>query len=496
MAEISSLVARVRVELGDIGKSFVTQFMADGTSNRFKLHYSPLDATTVVVYKNNVDISNACSIEESSGVLVTDVLPADGDEFTVSGTYFRYFTGAELTQVLQNAVSLHSAKHTDSLGRAITIDTLPFIDEYPVVVYATALALYTLATDASFDINIFAPDGVTIPRSERYRQLLDMMNTRKAQYSELCAHLGIGLYSIDVFTLRRISKTTNRYVPIYKPQEVDDRSWPQRVNIPIPAYGDSKLAWPTQSDELIAYQALDYYKAIPFTASVYLSSTITNVVGSGTSVVYTASNNYVVGQPVTITGVTPTAYNLTNAVVTAANSTTFTVASAVTGTYVSGGIADKTAAITGATGTGATITYTANNKFAVGDRVSISGVSPSGYNLVGAYVTAVTSSTFKVSGTTTAAFVSAGTATRIGNGVVARVLPQRGSPIALHDFALNVIDNFNGTYIAQVSLTNDQTRFLANRTYWQIATVDPLTNEHTEVLGGNFFVQRRSEAIL
>ena len=53
MAEASSLVARVRVELGDIGKSFVSQFMADGTSNRFRLNYSPLDSSTVVVYKNN-----------------------------------------------------------------------------------------------------------------------------------------------------------------------------------------------------------------------------------------------------------------------------------------------------------------------------------------------------------------------------------------------------------------------------------------------------------
>lgn len=352
MAEASSLVARVRIELGDIGKSFVSQFMADGTSNRFRLNYSPLDSSTITVFKNGTDISADCSIEESSGVLVTDTLPADGDEFTVSGTYFRYFTGAELTQVIQNAVSLHGAKHTDSLGRAITIETLPFIDEYPVVVYATALALYTLATDASFDINIFAPDGVTIPRSERYRQLLDMMNTRKAQYAELCAHLGIGLYSIDVFTLRRISKRTNRYVPIYKPQEVDDRSWPQRVNVPLPAYGDSQLAWPTEGGPLNAYQGIAYEETITFTGD-------------------------------------------------------FT-----------------------------------------------------------------------------------------GKSFIARLLAQRGSVQVVRDFTLVVDTDDDENFTATISLTAEETLRPPRRTHWQIASVDDETGEIIEILGGDFFIQRRSEVIV
>ena len=39
MATLLSLTDRVRVELGDLGKSFVTQFVADGTTNRFKLLY-------------------------------------------------------------------------------------------------------------------------------------------------------------------------------------------------------------------------------------------------------------------------------------------------------------------------------------------------------------------------------------------------------------------------------------------------------------------------
>lgn len=262
MATMASLIDRVRVELGDLGKSFVTQFVADGTTNRFKLHYAPLDGPGVMVYKNGADVSDLATIEESTGVLIMDTVPEDGDEITVSGNYYRYFTSAEMTTIVNDAFVQHTSHATDPVGRKITLENLPVIEEYPLSIYAVTIALYTLATDSAFDIDVQAPDGVTIPRTERYRQLMEMVQTRKEQYRELCTHLGIGMYKIDIFSLRRISKMTNRYVPVYKPQEVDDRSYPQRVDLPTPVYGDYETPWPTQSVELTAYQGR------PFTADV------------------------------------------------------------------------------------------------------------------------------------------------------------------------------------------------------------------------------------
>lgn len=265
MADITTLVSKVRLELGDTGKSFVVQFVADGTTNRFNIQHSPLDAAQVYVTLNGTDVTSTTSVEESSGVLVFDSVPDDGDEIQVSGLFYRYFTAAELTYIVESAISQHAAKHTDSLGRTLSAVNLPAIEEYPVVVYATSLALYTLATDASFDIDISAPDGVSIPRSERYRQLMEMMNVRKGQYQELCVHLGIGMFSIDIFSLRRISKATGRYVPLYTPQEVDDRSFPQRVDTPPPTYGDKPIPWITEGGELTAYQGRAFTAEITFT---------------------------------------------------------------------------------------------------------------------------------------------------------------------------------------------------------------------------------------
>jgi hypothetical protein len=267
MASVSSLVDRVRLELGDQGKSFVEQFIADGSTNRFRIHYAPIDETSLIVYQNGVDISSSCTVEAASGVLITNDVPADGAEMLVSGNYFRYFTNAELGQLVTDAVSQHSSGHLDSLGRKVTVENLPYVEEYPVAIYAVTLALYTLATDASFDIDIAAPDGVSIPRSERYRQLMDMVSARQAQYRDLCVQLGLGMYKIDVFTLRRISKMTGRYVPVYKPQEVDDRSYPQRVQDQLPSYGDKPLPWPTDGGELTAYQGRAFITTETFTGT-------------------------------------------------------------------------------------------------------------------------------------------------------------------------------------------------------------------------------------
>lgn len=239
MATLTTLADRLRSELGDFGKSFVYQFVADGTTNRFLIPYSPLDGAGLIVIDAGADVSNNVTVEEETGYITFDVVPTAGHNIVISGTYFRYFTNDEICHYVDTAFGQHVANHADGYGRGYTLASLPGIEEYPVVVYASTLALYTLATDASFDIDITAPDGVMIPRSERYRQLQQMIQTRKDQYRELCSQLGIGLYKIDVFSFRRISKTTNRYVPIYLPMEVEDRSVPQRAIIPIPSYGSA-----------------------------------------------------------------------------------------------------------------------------------------------------------------------------------------------------------------------------------------------------------------
>jgi hypothetical protein len=249
---------RLRYELGDIGRSFVYQFVADGTTNRFLVPYSPLDGIHLAINLEGEDVSAEVEVEEATGHIVFDTTPDAGDVVIVAGNYFKYFTETEICQYVNDAFEQHTTFHTDSYGRTLSVATLPTVEEYPVIIYASTLAMYTLATDASFDIDITAPDGVMIPRSERYRQLMQMIEVRKNQYKELCSQLGIGLYKIDVFSLRRISKTTNEYVPIYEPQEIDNKSYKTRVRLPIPTYGNVKPIPPTVVQDLNIYEGDAY----------------------------------------------------------------------------------------------------------------------------------------------------------------------------------------------------------------------------------------------
>ena len=271
MATIASLADRLRSEIGDIPKSFVYQFTADGTTNRFLIPYSPLDGANLIVTKNGTDISADVEVEEATGYIVCDDVPADGDDFIIAGNYFRYFTTAETQTYISTAFLEHSAFHTDAYGRSVSLQNLPTLEEYPVIIYASTLALYALANDAAFDINVFAPDGVTIPRSERYQQLMQMIESRKQQYKELCSQLGIGMFKIDVFSFRRISKTTNHYVPIFQPQEIDDRSAATRVHLPTPTYGNVETPVSIVTQDLFVYEgdAYEFTIVLDFEVDTY-----------------------------------------------------------------------------------------------------------------------------------------------------------------------------------------------------------------------------------
>ncbi len=441
MATTQSLIDRVRLELGDIAKSFVERLYPDGTTNRFQLSYNPLNGASVQVSVNGTDVTTTSTVEEATGVLVLAAVPAAGAVLLVNGTHYRYFKDSEISGFVSTAVLEHTAKRVDSLGRTITLENLPALEEYPVSLYATTLALYTLATDASFDIDISAPDGVMIPRAQRYRQLMDMIQTRKEQYRELCTQLGIGLFSIDVFSLRRISKTTNRYVPVYKPQEVDDKSVSQRVELSNPTYGDANVAWPTETSALTAHQDIAF-------------SATTTFVGSYTGYEFIA-------QLLTQRGSAQVVRQFDLSVTSTAPTRTVT-------------------AIARTAGSGTTVVTTDGaHGFTVGQKVWIYDADTPVLYIAGAEkITEKAQTITAVSGTT---FTFVDTITTV---------------IALSALEIMVTRDGEWTYTATLALTRDETLRLPNRCWWQVERVDPITAEEIEIIGGDFFTRKSYTAIL
>jgi hypothetical protein len=386
----------------------------------------------VSVFKNGVNISDDSSVEEQTGVLVLDQVPADGDEILVSGTYYRYFTATEVEKIVQEALLTHSNGHTDVVGRQITIENLPVIEEYPVVIHAVTLALYTLATDASFDIDIQAPDGVNIPRSERYRQLMDMIQARQSQYRELCTLLGIGLYRIDVFNLNRISKATGRLVPMYLPQEVDDRSYPERTHVATPTLGAIPQPWETEAGELTAYQGRSFITSLDVTD---------NFAGKSFTVKLLNQRN------------SPLAVREFVLSVNAPGIDTITGASRTSGS------------------TTITITTSAAHGLSTGNSVVITNVDSTVNGIYTVLNGSPLNSTFTVTGTATTA-------------------------LALTGLAGQVETNVSKDYTFTFSLTKEETRRIAERTYWSLSTVDDFTGDITEVKGGKFFTIRGTTIVI
>jgi hypothetical protein len=233
VALIADLLSRVRLELGDNAAQFSTTLAGDGVTKSFYMTVKPVDALYLDVKINGVQQAQTTNftVEENIGYIHFVTTPADGAVITITGTHYRYFTTGELTTFVNTAVLQHTDNRTDAFGSQITISSIPAVEEYPVALLATVEALWALATDAAFDINISAPDGVQIPRSQRFAQLSQIIAARKEQYRELCSALNVGLWRIEMGTLRRVSRTTNKLVPIYMAQEIDDSTKPERVYI-------------------------------------------------------------------------------------------------------------------------------------------------------------------------------------------------------------------------------------------------------------------------
>ena len=246
MAVLTDLVSRVRLELGDMPTQFTFTATGNGTTKTFDLKVKPVENTTLLVTVNGAPLGTPLyyTIQQDLGIVTFVTAPAANAAIVISGTHYRYFTDTDIKRFVNTAVEQHTFERTDGYGSQMTLLLLPAVEEYPLAILSTIEALWALATDSAFDINISSPDGVMIPRSDRYRQLTQMIQSRTDQYKQLSSALNIGIWRIEMGTLRRVSRLTNKLVPMYLAQEIDDSRRPERVFIqndlkgrkPMPTY--------------------------------------------------------------------------------------------------------------------------------------------------------------------------------------------------------------------------------------------------------------------
>lgn len=266
MAILSDLVSRVRMELGDLAKEFTVSMVGTGSKKDFDLKVKPVDPLTLAVTVNGTPVANPTgyTLEKDHGVIHFVNAPTQNAVIVAEGTHYRYFSDSDLETFVNTAVGQHIYNRSNNMGTATTLANLPPVEDYPLVILSVIEALWALATDAAFDINILAPDGVTIPRDQRFSQLTTMIQQRWDQYKQLSSALNIGLWRIEIGTLRRTSRITNKLVPVYVPQEIDDSRRPERVYTPIDVMGRTPPASNIGIYDIILNQGDSFYVILDF----------------------------------------------------------------------------------------------------------------------------------------------------------------------------------------------------------------------------------------
>ena len=247
MASRDKILARVRTELGDFGAAFRDSYLGTGELYAYDLSAINVSAVTITATAGGSTSTLVApqdyTLDSRAGrVLLAGAyapLP-DGTELAVTGQGGGMFADDDLVTLLSEALLQHTngrtirTRYRDSHGfiryrdEAVTLETLPAVEELPVALLVAINALWVLSTDAAGDVDVITPDGTHVNRQQRYEQIIHQIGLVEERYSEICASLNIGLNRIEMQDLRRVSRTTGRLVPLFKEKEYDDHSLPVR----------------------------------------------------------------------------------------------------------------------------------------------------------------------------------------------------------------------------------------------------------------------------
>lgn len=237
MATITTIAADARQRLRDFGKFFQSSFTPSGRT--YQLKHTNVDPDSLwVAYLPTADSASATtfsagsfSVDARNGLLRFPSVPA-ASTIMVEGYYYEWLLPADLEFAAEIAVNemLHGQD-------VVLADLSPAVED--VVVLGTVVeALWSLLNEYARDIDVISSESVHITASQRYRMVSELLARWDNEYNTKMKALNLGLDRIEVLTLRRVSRTTNRLVPIYKAKEVGD-------------YGPLERVFPTIDDGVI-----------------------------------------------------------------------------------------------------------------------------------------------------------------------------------------------------------------------------------------------------
>lgn len=225
-----------RDALADPRRFFEEELTGTGTKTVFRLGYTNIDpkdlAVAIAANVLRPDVTTGYEpVDLNEGYIRFAAPPIEGAIITVSGFYWDWFSDSTLLRYIgYAATNYQTAEGVDQFAEMLEDNG----DINVVLGMAGAVeALWAEWVASSREIDVSSPE-VSIPVRQRFQQLSQMLPIVTQKLRDAESALNIGRYKIEMFTLRRVSRTTNRLVPIFKAQEWDDfQIYPERILPPI-----------------------------------------------------------------------------------------------------------------------------------------------------------------------------------------------------------------------------------------------------------------------
>lgn len=243
MTVLDRIVEIARTYLRDFPKFFQVSF--DAVGRTYELGSPNIDASMLWVATVNGSVvtelaPSAYTLDVRNGILRLTTTPTSGSKIMVEGYYYEWILPADLAFYCQRSINYH--EHTVKVPlEGVTPAVLDVIG-----LGALVEALQALTTEYARDIDVSTSEAVHIPGSQRFRMLQGLIAMWEAEYRKHANNLNIGPERIDIMNLRRISRTTNRLVPLYVSREMGDYGPMERLfkeenegNIQIALEGDN-----------------------------------------------------------------------------------------------------------------------------------------------------------------------------------------------------------------------------------------------------------------
>jgi hypothetical protein len=244
MTALQEIETVARNYLRDFPKFFQLDFEVTGRT--FDLGHTNIDSSKVWVatYASSTTTeltTSDYSLDDRNGLIRLAGSQVSGTKLLVEGYYYEWLIPADLTFYSKLALD----QHLHNLE--FEADQLSTVVKDVVGMAALIESLWGLMTEYSRDIDVTTTEAVHIPASQRFRMVQSILQYWATEYEKKARALNIGLDRIEVFNLRRTSRSTNRLVPVQKSRELGDYGPIERVYNPI---DDSEIAIAEEQDDL------------------------------------------------------------------------------------------------------------------------------------------------------------------------------------------------------------------------------------------------------